>query len=405
MSEPGLAAGANATEATEPVALLGAHGLFKGLSNEQVQAIARRIRRISLPAGTYLVREGERARELFFIERGAVEILKREPGQAREHVVGRAGSGEVIGEMALIGTRPRSASVRSAEPSELLVLPFDGLQPSDDPAPDTLDDHGYRQLLVNLTETLVERIQQRTEQAVGQAQARLAMGHFILNILVLLALYTLTLGAMPQLQRLLPNDSAFVSVPLQAAFAVGTLHFMRKSGYPWRSFGLSLERAGRFALEGIVFTLPFLAAAIAVKWLLIQMVPAFRGEPLFVLHRLTGTAGASRMLGFGLIYAVFAFFQELVVRAGLQTALEMFLATRRRQLSAVLVSNLVYAVAHVHISFSFAAASFVAGLGWGWLFARQRSLVGVTVSHVLTGLFVLFVLGSGVAGGTAGGAR
>jgi hypothetical protein len=59
-------------------------------------------------------------------------------------------------------------------------------------------------------------------------------------------------------------------------------------------------------------------------------------------------------------------------------------------------------------SFAFAAASFVAGLGWGWLSARQRSLVGVTVSHVLTGLFVLFVLfvlGSGVAGGTAGGAR
>jgi membrane protease YdiL (CAAX protease family) len=83
----------------------------------------------------------------------------------------------------------------------------------------------------------------------------------------------------------------------------------------------------------------------------------------------------------------------------LQTALEMFLATRRRRLSAILVSNLIYAVAHLHISLAFAAASFAAGLAWGWLFARQRSLVGVTVSHLLTGLFVLFVLGSGIAGG------
>lgn len=44
----------------------------------------------------------------------------------------------------------------------------------------------------------------------------------------------------------------------------------------------------------------------------------------------------------------------------------------------------------------------MAGLGWRWLFARQRSLVGAIVSHLLTRLFVLFVLGSGVVGATAG---
>lgn len=388
----------------DPVELVGTYGLFQGISDAQVQAIARNLRRVSLPAGAYLVREGELARELFFIERGAVEILKREPGQSREHVVGTAGRGEVIGEMGLIGLRARSASVRSAEPSEVLVLPFDGLQP-EGRAPDALDERGYLRLLLNLTESLVERIERRTEQAVAQAQARLAMGHFLLNIMVVLALYTLTLGTLSHLQRLLPNDSAFVSVPLQAAFAVSTLHFMRKSGYSWRSFGLSLERAGRFALEGLVFTLPFLAAATAVKWVLIQVRPDFHGTPLIEASRLAASAGAGRLVGFGLIYAVFVFIQELVVRAGLQTALEMFLVTRRRVLSAILVSNLVYAVAHLHISLGFAAASFVAGLGWGWLFARQRSLVGAAVSHLLTGLFVLFVLGSGIAGGTAGGAR
>lgn len=89
----------------------------------------------------------------------------------------------------------------------------------------------------------------------AEAQTRLAMGHFLLNIMVVLALYTLTLGTLPYLQRLLPNDSAFVSVPLQAAFAVSTLHFMKKSGYSWRAFGLTLDRAGRFALEDAVFTL------------------------------------------------------------------------------------------------------------------------------------------------------
>jgi CRP/FNR family cyclic AMP-dependent transcriptional regulator len=390
---------------SEAVALLGEYGLFRGVSDAQVQAVARSLKRVSLPVGAYLVREGEPARELFLIERGAVEILKREPGQAREHVVATAGRGEVIGEIALIGLRARSASVRTVEPSEVLVLPFDGLERREGPATDALDDRGYLRLLLNLSEGLVERIERRTEQAVAQAQTRLAMGHFLLNIMVVLALYTLTLGTMPYLQRLLPNDSAFVSVPLQAAFAVSTLLFMKKSGYPWRSFGLTLEGAGRIAVEGAVFTVPFLAAATAVKWLLIQLVPDLRGTPLLELHALAASAGAGWMLAFGSIYAVFVVIQELVVRAGLQTALELFLVTRRRVLSAILVSNLIFAVAHLHISLAFAAASFVAGLGWGWLFARQRSLVGVIVSHLLTGLFVLFVLGSGVVGGTAGGGR
>ncbi|HEY2944097.1 MAG TPA: cyclic nucleotide-binding domain-containing protein [Vicinamibacteria bacterium] len=90
------------------VALLGEYGLFREVSDAQVQAIARSLKRLSLPAGAYLVREGERARELFLIERGAVEILKRESGQAREHVVGTAGRGEVIGEIALIGLGART---------------------------------------------------------------------------------------------------------------------------------------------------------------------------------------------------------------------------------------------------------------------------------------------------------
>jgi membrane protease YdiL (CAAX protease family) len=38
-------------------------------------------------------------------------------------------------------------------------------------------------------------------------------------------------------------------------------------------------------------------------------------------------------------------------------------------------------------------AAFVPGLFWGWMFAKQRSLVGVTVSHIAVGLWAIFALG------------
>jgi membrane protease YdiL (CAAX protease family) len=35
----------------------------------------------------------------------------------------------------------------------------------------------------------------------------------------------------------------------------------------------------------------------------------------------------------------------------------------------------------------------VPGLFWGWMFARQRSIVGVTVSHIVVGLWANFLVG------------
>ena len=39
---------------------------------------------------------------------------------------------------------------------------------------------------------------------------------------------------------------------------------------------------------------------------------------------------------------------------------------------------------------------FVTGLFWGWLYSRQHSLVGVSVSHLLLGLTALEIVGFGV---------
>ena len=49
-------------------------------------------------------------------------------------------------------------------------------------------------------------------------------------------------------------------------------------------------------------------------------------------------------------------------------------------------------VAHTYISLEFAIATFIPGISWGWLFQKQRSLVGVSVSHALIGLWIVFIL-------------
>ena len=73
--------------------------------------------------------------------------------------------------------------------------------------------------------------------------------------------------------------------------------------------------------------------------------------------------------------------------------LENFLTGPRRVFKAILVANLMYAMLHLYMSVIFSLMVFIPGLLWGWLYARHRTLVGVTVSHALCGLFCFFVVG------------
>jgi membrane protease YdiL (CAAX protease family) len=60
---------------------------------------------------------------------------------------------------------------------------------------------------------------------------------------------------------------------------------------------------------------------------------------------------------------------------------------------AIVVSNLIFATAHTYLGLWFCLAVFLPGIFWGWMFAKQRSIIGVTVSHILVGIWGIFALG------------
>ena len=59
---------------------------------------------------------------------------------------------------------------------------------------------------------------------------------------------------------------------------------------------------------------------------------------------------------------------------------------------AIVLSNVVFSVTHLHLGWICALSSFIPGLFWGWMYYRQRSLVGVSISHVLIGVWLMDVL-------------
>jgi CRP-like cAMP-binding protein len=90
--------------------------LFSGCTKRELGEIATLTDELSLPAGTALIREGEQGHEFFALVDGEVAVTKK--GRKVKSLEG----GQFFGEMALVSSRPRNATVTATTPVRVLVL-------------------------------------------------------------------------------------------------------------------------------------------------------------------------------------------------------------------------------------------------------------------------------------------
>ncbi len=368
--------------------------LFREFSEAELECLEGFVDVRSYEPGQYVVREGELASNLYFIQRGTVEILKRETNGHREHRVAILRAGDTMGEMALVDGLPRTASVRAKSNTELVAIPVNQLRRAAKEGTTPLTERTYQKLILSMSEFLVVRLREKADESLAAVQGRVAMGSLVVNLLTLLSLYVLLLGGLPYLEPRVDFDAAQLSIPIQLVFGYAAWRFIRGSGYPLAFFGVRRRGITSALLEAALLSIPLLGLVTLAKWALFQLTPGYRQLPLFehsaVLQRLL----EPNVYKWLIIYSVSSLVQELTVRGALQSTLEMFLVGPSSRRNAIWVSALLFSVCHLHMSFLFAALSFLPGLYWGWLFSRQRNLAGVVVSHQVVGAYVFFILGS-----------
>ena len=88
--------------------------LFAGLSEEQLEAISSFTFQKTFQPGELIVEEGRTGNGCYVILSGEVEVVKA-LGTDNQLVLARRGAGEVLGEMALLGEWPRTASIRALD--------------------------------------------------------------------------------------------------------------------------------------------------------------------------------------------------------------------------------------------------------------------------------------------------
>lgn len=86
--------------------------LFSELTDDQLDSISSFTFDKTFETGEVIVEEGQTGNGLYVIVSGDVEVLKGDLNNSPQHLAKR-GSGDVFGEMALLGEWPRTASVRA----------------------------------------------------------------------------------------------------------------------------------------------------------------------------------------------------------------------------------------------------------------------------------------------------
>ena len=95
--------------------------LFSGLSPQSFSVMVRELKAWEAEPGAVIIAEGEQGDSLFVIARGRVRV-ERQTKDGAVVVVGHLGEGDFFGEIALIDSRARAASVVAEQTTELLEI-------------------------------------------------------------------------------------------------------------------------------------------------------------------------------------------------------------------------------------------------------------------------------------------
>ncbi|CEG57560.1 Cyclic nucleotide-binding domain/CAAX amino terminal protease family protein [Legionella fallonii LLAP-10] len=397
--------------------------LFSALSNKQLNQLIPLFKVYQYEADEIIIHENDIPLDLYILLDGTVEVLKKSADESLLRI-STLQAGEVIGEMGLIDNSPRSASIRTLTTTQLLTVSIADLK--------TLADEGsiYKELIYKLTEltqelqsnlnekpiyfslisnlanTLSARMRQTNQLTVESlkselelSKARVAMGKFMVNLLFALAVY---MYAFKIIEKLAKNNlsTSVISIPIIFFFAGAVLMMMKSSGYSMEFYGLTFQHWKQSIKDSIPVTIILVLLTALIKWLVISIVPQF--HDLSVIH-LSFNAGSLQtvneqgqtnipiLITLIFAYLIFTPIQELICRGALQSSLQEFLSGPSKNWWAIIMSNILFSVTHLHISIGLALSVLLPGLLWGWMYSRYKTLVGVSLSHLIVGGMAFFV--------------
>lgn len=97
--------------------------LFRSMSHAVLSALLDDCTQTIYDTNAVIIRQGERDETVYLVLAGRVRVFYSSPDNDTEVSVAELGSGEIFGELAVLETQPRSATVQALERTNCLRVP------------------------------------------------------------------------------------------------------------------------------------------------------------------------------------------------------------------------------------------------------------------------------------------
>jgi len=228
-------------------------------------------------------------------------------------------------------------------------------------------------------EQKIEELERKNTHIEFLNNIRSQLSHLFVGIVLLITSYTFILGIITNdfvLKQ--PIFKIFTDYPIVEFLSLFiTFRIIIISKLSVKDFGLNLKGWKRSVIESLAISITIIALLALAKYLFCTYRPAvFKEQYIFCLSYYDYSY---------ITYLFIAPLQEFVARGTVQGSLERLLDTKYKGFIAILVTSFLFGALHMATSLNLAIASFITSWIWGWMYYRQKNLIGVSISHFLIG--------------------
>jgi CRP-like cAMP-binding protein len=94
--------------------------ILSDIDKDELKTVVKKVELKKFPKGTYIFHEGDKGDVFYIIKSGKIEILRKNK-ENKEERVATLYPDNFFGEMALLDEKPRNASAKSLEDTELII--------------------------------------------------------------------------------------------------------------------------------------------------------------------------------------------------------------------------------------------------------------------------------------------
>ena len=372
-----------------PKALLQKNFLFSEFNELELQKASEQSRQIHLKKGETIEALKACPNEIALITKGRLESFYTMEGD--NFHLGILYSNDVFNGPALI-ERTSSQQLRALEDTSLLLIKneiFKNLEKTEKNKFLQLIKKAYAHS-INSREALNDQLIITIERTNGLLNRKDFSSHYLCIVTLFFFLFLFSLDLIKYLSfNLLFDYQQIISAGSIFIFSLVIGYLVQTSNKSYSYFGIHSKNYKKHIVESLIFTAIVLFSTTLLKAFAIYFHILPEDKNLFEFKKVLSN---NPWYGF-VFYCLLVPVQQFIIRSGFQVPLQTLLAKKNNSnIRAITLSSIAFGALHITFGIITTFIMIPMGFLWSILFDRQQGLIGVSVSHVILGLWTIIAL-------------